>query len=199
MRFVNQSHFDDPDNHRRARGTDLNPAHAITDARGNVLAYARTGGMMMPQRHEIPAGVHLFRFGNAGAGALGVAAGSWWIDRPGLEQIIRFGQVWNLSVGMAMRMLCLVPPEWSDATLLVRARSCEPFLAWRGIGNSVVTPARDGGPDVRMPQQNDIASRRLPQLFIPGLYSDAAVRAALQVEQSYPLDKAESLRGWIYV
>lgn len=198
MNFRNQSHFDDPDSFRRAQGADITPRTAITGPDGTVLAYARTGGIMMPARHELAPGTHVFRFGNIGAGASGVAAGGWWIDRPGLDKIIRFGQVWNLSVGMAMRMLCLVPPEWSDATLLVRARVTEPLLAWRGIGNSVVTPARGGGSDVRMPHQNDIAARRLHQLFIPGLYADAGVQSALQVEQSYPLDKAESLRGWLY-
>lgn len=198
MSFPNQSHFDDPDNFRRAQGADVRPKSAITDSKGNVLAYVQTGGIMMPQRHELGAGTHVFRFGNIADGARGVAAGSWWIDRAGLDKIIRFGQVWDLSVGMAMRMLCLVPPEWSDATLLVRARLSRPLLAWRGIGNSVVTSANDNGPQVRMPHQNDIAARQLHQLFIPGLYGDAAVQAALQIEQSYPLDKAEGVRGWLY-
>ncbi|TRW96849.1 hypothetical protein FNJ84_12370 [Paracoccus sp. M683] len=198
MNFVNQSVFDDPDNFRRAQGVDINRKTAITDPRGRVLAYAQTGGIMMPARHELRPGTEVFRFGNSGAGAAKVAAGSWWIDRKGLDQIIRFGEVWDLSVGMAMRMLCLVPPEWSDATLLVRARVREPLLAWRGIGNSVVTPAQDGGPHVRMPHQNDIASRRLHQLFIPGLFNDASVRSALQLEQSYPLDKEAGVRGWLY-
>lgn len=199
MSFRNQSFFDNPDNYRRAQGVDLRPKSSITDSKGNILAYTGTGGMIMPQRHELNTGTHVFRFGDINAGAYGVAAGSWWIDRQGLDKIIRFGQVWDLSVGMAMRMLCLVPPEWSAATLLVRARVVEPLLAWRGLGNSVVTPAPDKGPQVRMPHQNDIAARQLHQLFIPGLYDNASVQAALQIEKSYPLDKAEGTRGWIYL
>ena len=181
-----------------AAGTDLRAANAITDPHGHVLAYAQTGGMLAPARHEIAVGTKLFRFGNQNAGAVRVATGGWWIDRPAFDQLFRFAQAWDLSIGMAMRMLCLVPPEWSDATLLVRARVSAPLLAWRGLAMSVVTPAKGGGAPVAMPQQNDIAARRLHQLFIPGL-ADPAAASALAVEQSYPLDKAAGQQGFLYV
>ena len=83
---------------------------------------------------------------------------------------------------------------WSGTALLIRARAVAPLLAWRGLANSVVTKASDGGPAVRMPQQNEIAARRVHQLFIPGLDG-----GALSIEQDYPLDKESSRRGFLYL
>ena len=197
MGFANQRAFDAPQSRQMAMGVDLRPANAITDARGQVLAYQQTGGMLAPARHELKAGDHLFRFGAVAAGAQRVATGGWWLDRDGFATIERFAQVWDLSLGMAMRMLCLVPPEWSDASLLIRARVAEPLLAWRGLANSVITPAAGPIPgNVRMPHQNDIAARRLHQLFVPGL---ADAPAALRVEASFPLDPAAGTRGFLYL
>ncbi|MFV0411431.1 MAG: hypothetical protein ACK5LJ_17565 [Paracoccus sp. (in: a-proteobacteria)] len=199
MHFQNQAHFSDPDSFRRAQGVNLNPKTAFTDRKGNVLFYAQTGGIMRPDRHELKPGTSIFRFGSNSDSTAKVAAGSWWIEREEFDKIIRFGEIHGLSVGMAMRALCLVPPEWSDATLLVRANVVEPLLAWRGLGNSVITPADGDGPLVRIPHQNDFAARRLHQLFIPGLYNDAQVRSALQIEAEFSLSKSEGVRGWVYV
>lgn len=198
MVFQNQQAFDDPKSRMAAAGADLRAATAVTDAQGQVLFYAQTGGMLTPARHEIPVGSSLFRFGSEAAGVARVATGGWWLDRREFEQLLRFAEVWDLSVGVAMRLLCLVPPEWSDATLLVRARTRAPLLAWRGLAAPVVTPAKGGGAPVRLPQPNDIAARRLHQLFIPGL-ADPRLQDALAVEQSYPLDKEASLQGFLYV
>lgn len=215
--FRNQQAFDDPRSKLAATGFDLRRATAITDPQGRILAYARTGGMLSPARQEIPAGAKLFRFGSRTAGvarkaaadeadrrrqgveaAKAVAAGAWWLERTAFDQLFRFAQVWDLSIGIAMRLLCLVPPEWSEATLLVRARVVEPLLAWRGLAMSVVTPSKAGGPPVRMPHQNDIAARRLYQLFIPG-FADPHVQPALTVEQDYPLDPTAAQRGFLYL
>ena len=73
-----------------------------------------------------------------------------------------------------------------------------PLLAWRGLAMSVVTPARGGGPHVKLPHQNDIAARRLHQLYIPGL-GEPSAGGALHVEQSYPLDQQASQRGFLYL
>ena len=197
MAFANQAAFNDFRSRLAAQGADLQQKNAITDAQGNILAYAQTGGMMAPTRFEVPVGSKLFRFGNRAAGPLKVASGGWWIEEREFEKLFSFAQVWELSIGMAMRMLCLVPPEWSDATLLVRARAVQPLLAWRGLGNSVVTPARGGGEAVRMPHQNDIDARRVNQLYVPGLAD--LPRPALAVEQDYPLDQKDGVRGFIYV
>ena len=198
MSFENQQAFDSPDSRRMASGVDLRRANAITDPRGTVLAYAQTGGMLHPTRHELAECATVFRFGSRGAGVDRVATGGWWLEQAAFDKVFSFAQVWELSIGMAMRMLCLVPPEWSDATLLIRARVATPLLAWRGLANSVVTPAAGGG-TVKMPHQNDIAERRLHQLFIPGLATLPPTQPGLRVEQSYPLDQAASRRGFLYL
>lgn len=199
MAFRNQQAFDDPASRLAAMGSDLRRSTAITDPQGGVLAYARSGGIIAPSRHEIPEGATLFRFGSRRLGVARAASGAWWLERTAIDRIVRFAQEWGLSDSMAMRMLCLVPPEWSDASLLIRARAVAPLLAWRGLANSVVTPARGGGPAVRMPHQNDIAARRLHQLFIPGLADDARAHSALLIEQAYPLDPTEATRGFLYL
>ena len=192
--FANQHAFED-NSRRMASGVDLNPLNAITDPQGNVLAYAQTGGMLSPQRHELRPGEKLFRFGGSGRSAQQTATGGWWIADTEFAKLEAFAQVHELSIGMAMRLLCLVPPEWSDATLLVRARVARDLLAWRGIGNSVIIkPGKIGGV-VSLPHQNDIAARRLHQLFIPGL----STVAALSVENSYPLTAEASRRGFLYL
>jgi len=168
MAFINGGEFNNPKSRLLAMGTDLNARNAITDPAGHVLAYAQTGGMLSPARHELRAGAKIFRFGGAGRPPQVVAAGGWWIEQREFEKLLNFAQAHDLAVGMAMRCLCLVPPEWSDASLLIRARVVRDLLAWRGLGNTVVTPAKGGGM-VHLPHQNDIAARRLNQLFIPGL------------------------------
>lgn len=196
MSYANQQAFSDNKSRLVATGIDFDAAKAITDAQGNILAYAKTGGVMSPVRHELLVGTKIFRFGKHDAGVHRVAGGGWWMEQREFDQLFAFAQVWDLSIGMAMRMLCLVPPEWNDATLLVRARVVRPLLAWRGLGNSVVTPATGGGEAVRMPHQNDIAARRCYQLYIPGLH--LLPQPALAIEQDYPLEKSESQRGFIY-
>jgi hypothetical protein len=94
-----------------------------------------------------------------------------------------------------MRALCLVPPEWSDVTLLVRARVIDALLAWRGLANSVATPAAAGGSTITMPHQNDTSERRINQLFVLGLAALPQTSPGLCVEQEYPLVARESLRG----
>ncbi len=161
MAFRNQAAFNKPSSRMMAEGMDLRTSNAIVDHRGNVLAYVQTGGIISPMRFEIAPGTTLFRFGNIGAGVHRVAGGPWWMEQAAFEKLFNFAQVHDLSVGVALRYLCLVPPEWNDATLLIRARAMAPLLAWRGLANSVVTKADDGGPAVRMPQQNEIAARHI--------------------------------------
>jgi hypothetical protein len=198
MAFRNQQAFDDPVSRLAATGVDLRRPATITDPQGRVLAYVGTGGVLSPVRHELRTAAKLFRLGSRTAGAIRVATGAWWLDQAAFDQLVRFAQVWDLSIGMAVRLLCLVPPEWSDATLLVRARVVQPILAWRGLGNSVVTPAKSSGASVRMPHQNDIAARRLHQLFIPGL-ADQPSASAISIEQEYVLDASASKRGFLYL
>ena len=194
--FANQRAFDDPASYRMATGVDLRQKNAIIDTQGNILIHAQTGGMIHPQRHELQPGAKVFRFGGKGASAQSAAKGGWWVEKAEFETMLSFANTHGLSIGMAARLLCLVPPEWSDMSLLVRCGVRSPLLAWRGLGNSVVTP-RAGGGLVDLPHHNEIAARRLHQLFIPGL-ADIA-RDALAIEASYVLDPKESLQGWIYI
>ena len=194
MAFRNAAAFANPSSRMLASGMDLRKSSAIVDHRGNVLAYAQTGGIIAPMRFEVAPGVKLYRFGNVTAGVRRVAGGSWWLEQDALEKLVSFARVHEFSVGVALRYLCLVPPEWSDVTLLIRARANVPLLAWRGLANSVLTKASDGGPPARMLQQNEMAARRVHQLFIPGLDP-----GALSIEQDFSLDKTSSMRGFLYL
>jgi hypothetical protein len=197
--FANAAAFDDPKSHLLAMGVDLNTEHAIVDTRGNVLAYKETGGIINPSRYELWPDTKIFRFGGGGRSPDVVAQGNWWIEQREFEKLFSFAQAQELAIGMAMRCLCLVPPEWSDMSLLIRARVSRALLAWRGLGNSVITPAATFGGNVWMLHQNDIAARQLGQLFVPGLNQSGITFSAISIENYYELDPGESVRGFIYL
>ncbi len=93
-------------------------------------------------------------------------------------------------------MLCLVPPEWSDLSTLIRVRLLLPLLAYRGLGAAVVVPMKDGLGAVRLPNQNEIAARRVHQIYIPGL---ALVGAnAMTIEQNWTIDPNTNA-GFLYL
>jgi hypothetical protein len=194
--FANAAAFNEPKSRILAIGTNLKSA--ITDPRGNVLCYAQTGGILGPSRYELSPGTKIYRFGGGGASPEIVGRGGWWIEQREFEKLFNFAQAHDLSIGMAVRCLCLVPPEWSDVCILVRARVVRGLLAWRGLANSVVTPAARAGGSVQLLHQNDIASRRLNQLFIPGL-NQPQTASAISIENDYRLDPKESVRGFIYL
>ena len=195
--FANAYAFRDPASHKEAMG--CNVSNPIVDARGNVLGYAQTGGMLAPQRYALAPGAMLYRFAGPGPSPLEAANGRWWVEHREFEKLFAFAQVHGLAIGMAMRCLCLVPPEWNKATLLIRACVVRDLLAWRGLANSVVARIPGTNELVRLPHQNEIAARRLHQLFIPGLGDALLKPAALTVESSYSLEGNESLRGFLYV
>ena len=197
--FANSAAFDERKSRMLATGTDVSGATAIVDLQGNVLAYARSGGMINPMRFELYPNSTLYRFGGNSRSPQEVAKGAWWIEKREFQQLLRFANTYSIFVGMAMRLLCLVPPEWSDASLLIRARVVRSLLAWRGLGNSVVTPMRAGSGVVKMPHQNDIAARRLHQLFIPGLNDLSAYDPAISIENVYYLNPRESTQGFLYL
>lgn len=199
MKFVNQAAFIDPKSRQAAMGVDFKIKNAVVDPHGKVLFYAQTGGILNPKRFELTPGAFVYRFGSVSAGPQKVAKGGWWMERAQFDKLVNFANVWSITVGMAMRTLCLVPPEWSDATLLVRGRVSDPLLAWRGLANAVVTPASDRGPLVKMPTKNEISARRLHQLYIPGVADLGTSAPGIRVEQEYPLDKGESVRGFLYL
>lgn len=197
MQFANSSYMDSSSYHA-ATGCDLDSRKAIVDLQGNVLAYAQTGGIISPTRHKLHAGAKIFRFVGAGRTPQQAATGSWWLEQAEFDKVVAFANVHGLAVGMAMRCLCLIPPEWSSVSLLIRARLVCNLLAWQGLGNSVVTPAKGGGA-VSLPHQNEIAARRCRQLFIPGLNAPGMASKALMIESSRSLDTRESLQGFLYL
>ncbi len=198
-KFANAAAFHDPRSLLRAMGTDLSATRAIVDAHGQVVAYARSGGMIGPARFELNTNETIYRFGSSACSPRAVAAGSWWMHKREFEQLVRFADTHDIFVGLAMRLLCLVPPEWSDAGVLIRARVARSLLAWRGLANSVVTPAASGRGIVRMPHQNEISARRVHQLFIPGLSDVSALDPAISVEHAFRLDPSHSRQGFLYL
>lgn len=195
--FVNAEAFNRSNGRGLAMGTDFSRKNAIVDSRGNVLAYAQTGGVISPSRFELREGDVIYRFGGRGAPIDRIAAGAWWIERSQLDTLLAFANVHGLALPMALRILCLVPPEWSDLGTMIRARVRRPLLAWRGLGNSVLVRKTDGLGDVRLPSANEIAARRVYQLWIPGL--DGHGREGLAVEQSWSFTPAQSMSGWLYL
>lgn len=197
--FANAAAFEQPTSRMLALGTNLSPQRAIVDQHGKVLAYARTGGMMNPARHVLNPRTTVYRFGGAGRSPQDVAKGGWWLERREFEQLVNFANTHGIFIGMAMRMLCLVPPEWSDASVLIRGRVVRSVLAWRGLANTVVTPMKGGNGTVQMPHQNEISARRLHQLFIPGLAELKSLEPAISVDHAFHLDPRESARGFLYL
>jgi hypothetical protein len=102
MAFGNQEAFHNSSSRMMAAGIDLRKSNAIVDLRGNVLAYAQTGGMTAPIRFEIVPGAKLYRFGNVTAGVHRVAVGSWWLEQAAFDKLVSFAQVHDLSIGMAL-------------------------------------------------------------------------------------------------
>jgi hypothetical protein len=203
--FANQAAFNDPLSRMQALGKNTRPAAAIVSTSGKPLIYPQTGGMLNPQREEIRTGAVLYRFAGAAVKLPEAATGGWWVHKKEFEQICNYAQQKNIAVPMAARMLCCVPPEWSDMGTLIRATAREPLLAYKGLGNNVSQPMKDGLGNVNMTAHNSIAALRLHQLFIPGLSDVAKTTAdrvfpgALLVERHWKFTKEEANRGWLYI
>jgi hypothetical protein len=203
--FANQTAFNDPKSRMQALGKDTRPAKAIVNLQGQPIIYNQTGGMINPQREELKAGLTLYRFASGALPLAKAVTGGWWVHKKEFEQIVNFAEQKGIAVPMAARMLCCVPPEWSDMGTLVRAVVREPLLAYKGLGNNVSVAVTDGGGNVNMTAHNNIAALRLFQLFIPGLETvaqasaDRVVPGALTPEREWKFGKAEANRGWLYV
>jgi hypothetical protein len=197
--FANQAAFDRAASGAAAAGVNLSTAQAIVDPKGRVLAHARTGGMINAQRHTLWNGTRLFRFGRSMQSPQEVACGGWWLEAREFERLVSFANAHGIYLGLAMRLLCLVPPEWSDATQLVRAHVARSLLAWRGLANTVVTPIAGGLGTLRLPHQNEISERRLHKLYIPGLAEQSPIEPAIAIERRYALDPKTSVEGFLYL
>lgn len=203
--FANSEVFSHPTSRQQALGMDTRGTNALVDTRGNIIKYAKTGGMIDPQRYELKAGAILFRFASSRAKVTDAVTGGWWVTREEFEKMNNFADAKGIHVAVAARYLCCVPPEWSDMGQLLRAKVEQPLLAYRGLGNDVVAEANDGLGAVRMTAHNHIESRRLHQLYIPGLRKTAertpekVVPGALTLERQWLINEKDATRGWIYI
>lgn len=203
--FVNQIQFQNPSSRMQALGMDTRPEKAVVNGLGQPLFYTQTGGMINPQRCELKVGDILYRFVARNTPPERAVTGGWWVDKTQFTKMDHFAQTQGVSIAMASRILCCVPPEWSDMGLLIRARVRDPLLAYRGLGNHVNIPRGDGLGNVKMTAHNDLAARRLLQLFIPGLYQyaqktpDRALAGALVLEETFPIREQEASKGWLYL
>lgn len=203
--FANQSAFNNPLSRMQAMGKNTRPTAAFVSPQGKPLIYPQTGGMLNPQREEIRVGAVLYRFASSSAKLSDAVTGGWWVHKKEFEQICSFAQQKDITVPMAARMLCCVPPEWSDMGTLLRATAREPLLAYKGLGNNVSQATSDGLGNVNMTAHNHIAALRLYQLFIPGLNeaaqatADRVLPGALLVERHWSFTKEQANRGWLYV
>lgn len=203
--YANQAAFNNPLSRMQALGKNTRPSAAIVGPDGKPLIYPQTGGMINPQREELRTGATLYRFAAGSAKLTDAATGDWWVHKREFERIFNFAQQKNIAVPMAARLLCCVPPEWSDMGTLIRATVREPLLAYKGLGNHVVQPMNDGLGAVKMTAHNHISELRLHQLFIPGLADVAKTKAnqvfpgALVLERHWKFSKDQANRGWIYL
>jgi len=202
--FANAAQFAGSRPFESASGVSANSA--IVDPQGRVIGQVMTGGIIAPRRYELAAGTILFRWGAKNAAPMDIAQREWWIEKLSFEKLLSFANAYEISVGMATRVLCLVPPEWSDLGTLVRAVTRRPLLAYRGLGNSVVVPMKDELGAVRLPHQNDIAARRLHQLYIPGLAGIDPISGRTElrtdiitVERSWAMDPRAAVAGFLYL
>jgi hypothetical protein len=203
---ANDKYFADPDSRKAALGLQtarkdlmwLNPTGTETYAIQN-------GGMLEPTRCNLDPGTPIYSFTSVTSQLKWMIGRDWWVDRPSLDQIIRFSRVHDVSMGRAVRLLCCVPFEWgSKVNFLVAARTRVSLTAWRGLGNSaaavadLVSPAGRaiGKSGSETPARNDIAAWRCWQLHIPGLKAMGADATAwLALEGHYQLGGAAT---WIY-
>ena len=107
------------------------------DPYGRETSPIINGGIIDPHRYDIAEGTILYRFASITDGAEQAMRGSWWLERPELDQLIRYGQMNSKTLGYAVRLLCCVPPEWGSALNLL----CEselPAPSPRGAGWQIV-------------------------------------------------------------
>lgn len=189
---------------QQAMGVDTRKA-SLVDQYGNTLAHPQTGGMISPQQHKLNSGSVIWRFASSQVDARQAILGGWWLETAEFEKLCSFAQQKNVHVAMAARVLCCVPPEWSDMGMLMRARVEQPLLAYKGLGNNVSVQHPDGLANVNMQTHNHIAARRLHQLFVPGLYEIAAntpkqtIPGALSLERTWKITKEQANGGWLYL
>jgi hypothetical protein len=177
MEFANQRFFDLPSALLEARGADRKQPVAKADG---TLDWVTNGGIIAPQRHEIATGTRLVRFGNITPHF--AVAGGWWLEFSAYRKIEDFADRYKMPVQVALRLLCCVPPEWSQLTVLMQAHTIAPLLAYRGSGAPVTLVNKTTKQISFMAVTADASGQIVPQLFIPGTASRDLQRDAILLE-----------------
>ncbi|WP_339721923.1 hypothetical protein [uncultured Paraglaciecola sp.] len=202
--YANSAAFSHVGARQQAMGIDTRKT-LLVDQYGNTVAHPKTGGMLAPQEHKLKSGTVIWRFASSQVDVAQAILGGWWVESGEFEKLCSFAQQKNVHVAMAARVLCCVPPEWSDMGVLIRARVDKPLLAYKGLGNNVSVQHPDGLGSVNMQAHNNIAARRLHQLYVPGLYDIAKttpsqrIPGALSLERTWKISKEQANGGWIYI
>ncbi len=201
---ANEKYFADPNSRNVALGVQTGKEIWL-DPQGTETHSYTNGGILDPVRYDIEPGMPIYSFTTVTSELKYMLGRDFWVDRGGLDQIIRFAQVNNVSMGHAVRVLCCVPFEWgSRLNFLVAARTLVSLAAWRGLANSAAASADLVSPAGRVigragsetPARNDIASWRCWQLYIPGLKAlGANATEWLSLEGQYQLGDAAT---WLY-
>ena len=124
--FVNSAAFTKTDARQQAMGIDTRKA-LLVDQFGKTILHPKTGGMMSPQEHQLKSGAIIWRFSSSHLESQQAILGGWWVETGEFQKLCSFAQQKNVHVAMAARVLCCVPPEWSDMGLLIRARVDNPL------------------------------------------------------------------------
>ena len=181
MEFANQKWFDRFDAIMAARG--VQPSLIIPDASGKPAAATTNGGLINPTEHDLYAGRTMYRFGNVltnGRGTLATPVeGQWWIEEAEFKQIRRFAKAKMIGVPLAVRLLCSVPPEWSDMLVLVRVKLMQALKAYRGPGATVTRVNKVTGSQENFAPLVDLRGTVIRQVYVPGLANPDLRRSAI--------------------
>ena len=169
---------------------DDNPDPTQRNPRGLV---ARNGGLVAMRRVELARDNMMYRFaakrflGGDMAALKSLLNSPWWIEEDRMFLLLsRARNAGARLVAMARNQLAL-PPEWSDADILVRARLKQGIVlaAHAGPGRTVTVA---GGRYV-VPR-GEAPHLYIGQLYVPGLGSLAGNRAAGQANADAWFDQA---------
>ncbi|HVC63624.1 MAG TPA: hypothetical protein VND19_25065 [Acetobacteraceae bacterium] len=202
---ANEKFFADPNSRKVALGLQTGAKEIWLNPTGSETYAFQNGGVLHPKRHDIEPGKAIFSFTSVTSELKWMIGRDWWVERRELDQIIRFSQVNDVSIGRAVRVLCCAPFEWGNKlNFLIAARTKVTLAAWRGLANSAAASADLVSPTGRVigragsetPARNDIAAWRCWQLYIPGLKAlGADATAWLSLDGQYQLGDAAT---WLY-
>ena len=183
--YINQRWFDQPGTLARAMGF---PTPKPIGYQGEEDG-RKNGGITSWHRFVLPSGTTIIRFGQkrlserrpslSASGLFGGAIqGEWWLEQAEFLRIERYAAEDKISVGLAMRRLCVIPDEWSSLDILIKAQLKQPLISYRGSPNPAFS--RSGG---QQKIERDNHHYLIKQLFIPGLGNGDVVHDALMIGQ----------------